>query len=332
MLTVTLRAAVIAAVLLAAGCVTTPPDPLRLLPPTGSVVITSSLPGAAIWVDGVNTGRSTPDTLTLSEGTHQLLLRLTGFADAGGQITVTKGKLQTYYYVISAEQLQRLVLLEDFGNVSCVPCSLSNLVLEAVKTNTYGTDKLAVIKYPINFPLPTDPFYLHAKDYSAPRVSYYNIFSAPTTFVDGIVKPASSDSSSIKNAIAARLVVQPKFLITVTDTVTGGAYSVAIAVTVLDSAGISTAQLVLHTAITETDFVFATPPGSNGETKFYDVMRAMLPSGSGETIAAPIPGKTTRYTRGTAVSSAWNLAHTRTIVFIQNRITKEILQAAATRQ
>ncbi len=52
----------------------------------------------------------------------------------------------------------------------------------------------------------------------------------------------------------------------------------------LDTTPINYSDLVLHAVVTETDIEFATPPGSNGETKFYDVTRKMLPSKEGTAI------------------------------------------------
>ncbi len=71
----------------------------------------------------------------------------------------------------------------------------------------------------------------------------------------------------------------------VSSSVVGSEYLITVTVKVLNGAGIDFSNTVLHTVVTETDIEFATPPGSNGETKFYDVMRRlMLPSNSGQSL------------------------------------------------
>jgi hypothetical protein len=81
--------------------------------------------------------------------------------------------------------------------------------------------------------------------------------------------------------------------------------------------------------VIETLIEYPTPPGSNGETKFHDVMRKMLPSNSGETLTYSTSG-TQLFTRQVTLNPTWNTSKLETIVFIQNKITKEVLQAGST--
>ena len=53
-----------------ASCTSTDNNPVTPAP-TGSVYVTSTPSAAAIWVDGVNSNKVTPDTITnLSTGNH----------------------------------------------------------------------------------------------------------------------------------------------------------------------------------------------------------------------------------------------------------------------
>jgi PKD repeat protein len=68
----------------------------------GSINFTSSPIGAQIWLDGSNTGRTTPYTLTnISVGPHTFILKLDGYNDTTGSITVIGGAISTYmrYYL-----------------------------------------------------------------------------------------------------------------------------------------------------------------------------------------------------------------------------------------
>lgn len=98
----------------------------------------------------------------------------------------------------------------------------------------------------------------------------------------------------------------------------------------MDAAGINFSNLIFHTVVTETDIEFATPPGSNGETKFYDVMRAMLPTNQGESLSDLQNNQVLNFERQVAISPGWNTAHLNTVVFIQNQQTKEVYQAGST--
>ena len=59
----------------------------------GSVKISSSPAGAAIWLDGKNTKKTTPEILEdITPGKHKVKLVLEGYNDYNGNITITSGK------------------------------------------------------------------------------------------------------------------------------------------------------------------------------------------------------------------------------------------------
>ena len=147
-----------------------------------------------------------------------------------------------------------------------------------------------VIKYPTNFPSPNDPFYLANPTDCNARMNFYNILVAPTTKVDGFLTPTSTDSNSVKQKIDQRITQTPKFKISVKDSLGIGSYNVQIKLETIDTTGINFSNLVIHTVVVESTIEFPTPPGSNGETKFHDVMRKMLPSNSGETLTYSTSG------------------------------------------
>ena len=105
--------------------------------------------------------------------------------------------------------------------MGCYPCPVTNKIIKQLETETYGKSKLAVVKFPTNFPAPNDLFYLAAKEICDFRMSYYNVFYAPTIIIDGMIKPVASDSNSIKAAIDSRLSVTPIFSVNVSSTLEG---------------------------------------------------------------------------------------------------------------
>jgi len=229
----------------------------------------------------------------------------------------------------SLSAASKIVLIEDFANVSCVPCVNSNKIIENLTTETYGHSKLVAIKYPTNFPAPNDPFYLAAKPICDARIGYYNIFFAPTTVIDGIFKPVSTDSLAVIAAIDERLAVNPKFNISVSATLEGD-YNINVAIKFDDTTGVNMNDLYIYTVITETDIEFSTPPGSNGETKFYDVTRLMLPSNEGTSVRQLVDLGEISYEFKDALLSSWNLQNINAVVFIQDKNLKEVYQSGST--
>lgn len=224
------------------------------------------------------------------------------------------------------------VLLEDFANVSCVPCVTSNQIIEKLTRVSYGPQKLISIKFPTNFPSPNDPFYLANKEACNSRMNFYKILQAPTIIIDGLSKPTFSDSNSYKQAINSRLTLQSKFSIEVTKTEQSGGLIFNLSIKVKDSSTIDFSNLYLHFIVAESEIEFANPPGSNGEIKFFDVMRLTLPSNDGfllsEVKSYTGLGKTFIFSN--TINSAWGFEKLNAVVFIQNKTTKEVLQAGST--
>ena len=299
---------------------------------SGKIVITSNINGADIFLDNISTGKTTPDTLIASVGNHLITLKKDGYFKTSIFVDVPRDStiLRTIELASPAFITNKTVLLEDFANVSCVPCVTSNKIIEGLVNMTYGTTKLVAIKYPTNFPSPSDPFYLANSSECDVRMGYYNILFAPTTIVDGTLKPSSLDSNDVKAKVEQQLLQTPKFKIAVKDSISGSEYYIQIAVVVTDQSGLDFSKLILHTVITETDIEFTTPPGSNGETKFYDVMRKMLPDKDGESLSVLSTLNSKTFEKQFSLNPNWVQSNINTIVFIQNKDTKEVYQAGST--
>ncbi len=311
------------------ACTTNPPTstPLSSVE-TGQVFVNSTPAGASIIVDGVRTGKSTPDTVTVNVGQRVIQLEKDGFVLFTQTITVVKGIVESVSAVLQTT-VQKVVLIEDFSNVSCQPCVASNKIIESLTNRTFGRSKVVAIKFATNFPSPNDTFYIHNRADCNSRISFYSVLFAPTTMVDGISRPNASDSLQMKDTINARLMKSVRFNITVLDSIGGGQYFASVSVQTIDASGIDFADLRLHTVVTETDIRFPAPPGSNGETVFYDVMRRMLPSNAGEQLVAGAT-EPVRYQRQVPIHARWNASNLNTVCYVQNIRTKEVYQTSST--
>jgi hypothetical protein len=223
--------------------------------------------------------------------------------------------------------LQKVVLLEDFANVSCVPCVTSNRIIESLINVTYGPRKIAVVKFPANFPSSVDPFYLANKPVCDSRMAYYNILSAPTLIVDGILRPIATDSNKVKETIDERLTQDSPFNISVTSNVHDSSYFVDIDIEAGSISGINLNDIVVYTVLTETNIEFNEAPGSNGETRFFNVMRKLFPSHDGKLLSSI--NQPVTFNWEDELISTWTIDNLHIVSFIQNVQTKEILQAGS---
>ena len=311
------------------SCQTNPPTtPTSTVNEYGTINIISNVVEAKIFLDGNDTGKLTPDTLKTTVGNHTIELRKTGYDLSNQNVSVIKNSTVELNFNLYATD--KVVLLEDFANVSCVPCVTSNKIIEHLSNHTFGRNRLVAIKFPTNFPSPVDPFFLANGPDCNSRMSYYSIILAPTNIINGKLKPIPSDSNDVKEKVISELAKIPQFKINVQSSINANNFVVDISVEVKDLTNLDFSKLVLHTVVTETNIEFATPPGSNGETKFYDVMRKMLPDNQGESLASINQLGTYNYQRQIAINSSWLQSNLNAVVFIQNKETKEIYQAGST--
>ncbi|MDD3112580.1 MAG: PEGA domain-containing protein, partial [Methanofollis liminatans] len=64
--------------------------------PTGSIAVASTPAGAAVWLDGTDTGLVTPTAIAdVPAGDHVVTLKLEGYADASTPVTVASGETAT---------------------------------------------------------------------------------------------------------------------------------------------------------------------------------------------------------------------------------------------
>lgn len=212
--------------------------------------------------------------------------------------------LLTSSFAIGAfAQSQRMVLAEEFTQASCGPCAAANpafnTLLQANPT------KVVAIKYQTNWP-GVDPMNVQTQSDVGPRVTYYATNGVPYATMDGSVAAVSSPnyagspSNWTTNIINTQYNVPSPFSLSVTHTMSSDFDSAFVTVIVTASQSYTSGgALKLHLGMTEKVITFATPPGSNGETVFYDVMRKMYPSAA-----------------GSLLNSTWTNAQTTTMNFV----------------
>ncbi len=234
--------------------------------------------------------------------------------------------------VLASAQSQRLVLVEEFTQASCGPCAAANPQFNTLLAA--NTTKVVSLKYQTSWP-GVDPMNAQYTNVSS-RVNYYNVSSVPYALMDGaavtgssyVGAPANLNQPTINNEYS---VVTSPFDLAVEHTLNANQDSVFITVhaTATQTYAISTA-LRLHTVLIEKHIQFATPPGSNGERDFYNVVRKMIPGTAGTAMTNNwTVGQFATYTFAVAVPSyIYDINQLAVVCFIQNSTSRQVEQAA----
>lgn len=328
-------AAVLLVVPLLAGCGRQAPF-FAPLPPAalGSLSVVSTPAGAAILLDGQDTGAVTPDTLeSVVAGTHVVRVVLSGYAAEPESLVVdvTVSGLASAAFTLQeiVQEPLKVVLLEGFSNVDCPGCPELAAVLGAVMAEPgHGLDRVLLVKWATNWPNPLDPHYVANPTDNWARLMTYvsSIMGVPTLFADGSLVGTSGVPPTVEalsTLLDGLLTQSPGFAIAVDADVSGT--SVAAEATLTSVRTVERAGAQLHLALLEQPVVYDTPPGSEGETEFHWIMRdfVTLPD-------SPLP-----LTAGTPVvrsgsltlNPAWIQDHLYVVAFVQDPATLEVLQA-----
>lgn len=231
-------------------------------------------------------------------------------------------------------QTQRMVLAEEFTQASCGPCASQNPAFNALLAA--NPTKVVAIKYQTNWP-GVDPMNAQTQTDVGPRVTYYSVTGVPYAPMDGSVANVSSPNYAGAPANWTQAIINTQwgvtspFSLSITHTMSADFDSAFVTVIVTAAQNFtSSGTLKLQVGMTEQMISFATPPGSNGETNFENVMRKMYPSASGTTLASSwTNAQTATYTFNVAVPNyIYDKSEIDFVAFLQDDGNKAVLQAA----
>ncbi len=226
----------------------------------------------------------------------------------------------------SYSQSQRMVMLEHFTQASCGPCATANPTIHTTLMN--NQDIMTSINFHTSWP-GYDPMYLHNPTDPSARVSYYNINAVPHSVIDGNIfsgYPIPGWTNMV--LVNQRAQVPSPFTLSVNQHFSADNDSLYVTMLVA-ATDTCTGPISAFMGVIEKYIHFNSPPGSNGEKDFYNVLKKMLPTKSG--VALPTPLYTGDYV---ILESAWELANVynndqlSVVSYIQNPTSKEIHQAA----
>jgi len=221
-------------------------------------------------------------------------------------------------------QAPRRVLVEEATNASCGPCAAQNPAFDALLNQ--NRDHIAVIKYHASWP-GYDPMYNHNTTDNGARISYYGINSVPRGVMDGTY---NNMPSTFTQALINQYVAVPSpFEMDMYHYLSANQDSVYVILRIKATEDISDEGLKAHIAVVEKHIHFNSPPGNNGETDFYDVMKKLLPSRFGT--AVPSVWQSGDYMiimTSSNLENFYNVGELGVVGFVQDNDNKQVRQSA----
>jgi hypothetical protein len=219
-----------------------------------------------------------------------------------------------------------MVLAEESTSSTCPPCAAQNPAFDALLQA--NADIITSIKYHVWWPAPgNDPMYLHNPGENAARTNYYGINSVPRAIIGGNLfndQPQYVTQTLINNAASE----DAPFEIQIQHQLSPNEDSIYTTALIEATANISGA-LVAQLAVIEKHIHFSTPPGTNGETDFYNVMKKMLPGSNGTTLPSSMSsGDYVIFEYAWELANVYDNNELGVVGFVQNNGNKAVHQAA----
>lgn len=228
--------------------------------------------------------------------------------------------------ILAIGQSQRLVLVEEATNASCGPCASQNPAFDALLQS--NPDKIVAIKYHWYFP-GYDPMHNHNPEENNSRVSYYGINGVPHALLDGTSISGSSYLGAPANCTQAKIdaayAIPSPLEISLYHEISDGFINVAMLIEATEAVS---GSLRARLAVIEKQIQFPSPPGSNGETLFHDVMKKMLPNPSGTELTALEVGDYVIIQESWEYENVYDINELAAVGFVQDNTSKAVHQAA----
>lgn len=239
------------------------------------------------------------------------------------RFTILFASIMMLFSLKTNAQNQRVLLLESFTNTGCGPCAAYNPAMDALIAN--NADKIAAIKYHVNWPSSADPMYLHNTAENGARTSYYNVTGVPQVVIDGT--RFSGNPNQVTQGIIDQLyAIESPMELLLTYEVNEAENTIAVHVMGRASIDIES-ELKLHVGVIEREIHFNSAPGPNGERDFYSVMKKLLPNSNGQNLGTLKANDYFAYSFTWELANIYNMDQLDAIAWVQSSSTKEVLQA-----
>ena len=226
---------------------------------------------------------------------------------------------------------KKMVLLEHFTNTSSNKSLEANQIVNGIVMNK--PDDIANISYHTAFP-GYDPFNNQNPGDPAARSFYYGISDVPYSIMDGgftdNYKYDYTTTELDEKDFTIRSLGDPEFEILIDQSESGQNLNISVEVKSNISQG--PLEMTLYTAIVEKR-VTASQAGLPGNHVFRNVVRKMLPDAAGKQMNTHwFPGQSQNFTYSWEIGSVFNPENLAVVAFIQNEISGEVYQSAASEE
>jgi len=228
-----------------------------------------------------------------------------------------------FFAFILHAQTQRIVPLEEANNASCSPCATYNPILQKFYASHFGG--VISVRYHAWRPGSSDPMYVSASTDCRQRINYYGITSVPTYVIDSVPEGVPADYDAMVRHLEQRLAQPAPLKILVHSKIVDA--SVLAKVRLIPLQEVTAGNLYLRVAVTQRMVSYQSPPGSNGEKNFPEVLRKMLPNATGTSIPALTVGDTLDFEFSTAAKSDWEIGDLAVVAWLQSNDNKEVVQS-----
>ncbi|MFI5219730.1 MAG: T9SS type A sorting domain-containing protein [Bacteroidia bacterium] len=227
---------------------------------------------------------------------------------------------------------QRLVLAEDFSSIFCTPSTPANIYFNSLIN--VNASKVVKLTYQWNMG-GNDPMYLQNSGQLTVRDNYYYVPYVPYSLMNGSIATllgpnyAGAPYNWTQTKIDSAWAIPAPFSILLTHSLNQALDSIFITAMITCEQNITMTTPKFRCAMTEEHIHFASPPGSNGETDFFDIMRKMYPDANGTPIAASwATGQTQTIIFAEKIPLyIYDKNQIAVVVFIQDDFTKNVEQA-----
>ncbi|MCF8372668.1 MAG: T9SS type A sorting domain-containing protein [Bacteroidales bacterium] len=254
-------------------------------------------------------------------GTYEICV----YTQLAGDADISNDEACTTVYAL-ANSATKLVLVEHFTQASCAPCASQNPALDALITSAANIDKVVHIAYHTHWP-GNDPMFdfNDSNGEGDARVDYYDVSGVPNCVIAGN-QDQGLPSIVTQTAINTEYARPGMFNITGTAIVDMSTNIMDVNIDFEAYASFPNGAIKGHIVFVE-EVNYTSPPGSNGEIYFPDVMRKMFPSQDGTDLNNPGLGDIVPVNFTYTIQSPINAYNTKLICFVQNDMDKEIYMA-----
>lgn len=210
----------------------------------------------------------------------------------------------------------RTVLIERFTSWTCPPCASNNPIMDAF-IQSQDPEKVTGIAFHMNWPAPgNDGFYMYNPTDNNTRRTFHNVNAIPWAFMDDslVIEPPYSQGTLLSMFNSRTNVLSPVTII-VRDSTWGD--SAMVKVLVYCETPIQNPNVRLQVAILEKLKTYTSPPGTNGEMEFHDIMRKMLPNANGTSFIL-LPGQTFNFEFRYYMDPVWQANQIKPIAWLES--------------